>query len=76
MIKINYRQLSLTTLLALFIYPVTYSVASISETIHQSHAENRTEYLAPYTDKPIQVDGVNDESVWQLAPWQNLDHRG
>ena len=40
-----------------------------------SHAKNRTNYFAPYTGIAPEIDGKADESVWQLAKWQNLEHR-
>jgi hypothetical protein len=40
-----------------------------------SHAENRTEYYAPYTNTLPKIDGVADERIWQLAQWQNINHR-
>ncbi|MBA6338135.1 CBM9 family sugar-binding protein [Colwellia sp. BRX8-7] len=40
-----------------------------------SHAANRLNYYAPHAEKAPSVDGIANESVWQLAPWQNLDQR-
>lgn len=40
-----------------------------------SHAANRLNYYAPYAEKAPNVDGIANESVWQLAQWQNLDQR-
>lgn len=41
----------------------------------ETHAENRTEYHAPYTNIIPKIDGVADERIWQLAQWQNINHR-
>ena len=41
----------------------------------ETHAPDRTEYHAPYTAQLPKIDGVADESVWQLAKWQKLNHR-
>ncbi|TWX52607.1 sugar-binding protein [Colwellia hornerae] len=40
-----------------------------------SHAANRLNYYAPHAEKAPKVDGVANETVWQLAQWQNLDQR-
>ncbi len=69
MTKIKYRNVSLTAFFMLLIFQANcvYSV--------ESHAPERTEYYAPYAGKAVNVDGIANESVWQLAKWQNLDHR-
>ena len=41
-------------------------------TADSAHYENRTEYRAPRADAAPDVDGVADESIWQLARWQEL----
>ena len=41
----------------------------------ESHAPNRTEYRAPYSNELIKIDGVADEPVWRKANWQLLNHR-
>ncbi|MFQ3267847.1 MAG: hypothetical protein ACI9VO_000972 [Colwellia sp.] len=38
-----------------------------------SHAPNRLNYYAPHAEKAPKVDGIANESIWQLAKWQNLD---
>jgi len=40
-----------------------------------THSQDRTNYFAPYTGIAPEIDGKADESVWQLAKWQNLEHR-
>jgi len=39
----------------------------------ETHAPNRSNYYAPHAEKAPKVDGIADESVWELAPWQELD---
>jgi len=67
--KIKYRNFSLSTLIILLLFQANSAFSK------ESHAPERTEYFAPYTDKAINVDGSADEGIWQLAKWQNLDHR-
>ena len=69
MVKTKYRRNRLTSLLMLLVLQVNSSHGAAS------HAPDRTEYLAPFANKAIQVDGVADESIWQQAKWQNLDQR-
>jgi hypothetical protein len=38
-----------------------------------SHAPGRLNYYAPYAKESPKVDGISDESIWELAKWQNLD---
>jgi hypothetical protein len=40
-----------------------------------SHAEGRSEYLAPKASVAPNVDGVADEAIWDRARWQELTHR-
>ncbi len=40
-----------------------------------SHYQGRTNYYAPYAEKAPKVDGIANESIWQLAKWQPLDQR-
>jgi len=40
-----------------------------------SHYQGRTNYYAPYSGQAHQIDGVANESVWQLASWQKLNNR-
>ena len=40
-----------------------------------SHYQGRTNYYAPYAKKAPKVDGIANESIWQLAKWQPLDQR-
>ncbi len=40
-----------------------------------AHYDGRSEYLAPMSDSPLQIDGVADEEIWQHAQWQDLTHR-
>ena len=60
---------SFTAILILFVVQTNNAYST------ETHAPNRTEYFAPYAGKAINIDGVADESVWQLAKWQNLDKR-
>ena len=69
MIKIKHRNVSLVILLMLLVFQVNSAYSK------DSHAKNRTNYFAPYTDIAPEIDGKADESVWQLAKWQNLEHR-
>jgi hypothetical protein len=41
----------------------------------ETHAPERTQYIAPYASEAVAVDGAANESVWQQAKWQNLEHR-
>lgn len=67
--NIKYQNFSLSTLLMLLVFQANSAYSA------ESHAPDRTEYFAPYAGKSINVDGSADESVWQLAKWQNLEHR-
>jgi hypothetical protein len=69
MIKIKHRNVSLVILLMLLVFQVNSAYSK------DSHAKNRTNYFAPYTDIAPEIDGKADESVWRKARWQNLDHR-
>lgn len=69
MIKIKYRNISLTLLLMLSVF----QVSSVYST--ETHAQDRTEYFAPYADIAMKIDGVADENMWRKATWKNLDHR-
>jgi hypothetical protein len=40
-----------------------------------NHAPNRLNYYAPHAEKTPKVDGIANESVWELAQWQKLDQR-
>jgi hypothetical protein len=40
-----------------------------------NHSPDRLNYYAPHAAKAPKVDGVADESIWQLAKWQKLDQR-
>ena len=40
-----------------------------------SHDPGRTEYRAPKARRPLNVDGVADEPVWQRARWHDITHR-
>ena len=40
-----------------------------------THLEDRSEYLAPRADSPIEVNGVADEAIWEQARWQELKYR-
>jgi len=66
MTNINF---SFTVIIMLFVF---HSNSAFSK---DSHAPERTEYFAPYAGKTVEVDGSADESIWQLAKWQNLDQR-
>jgi len=61
--------LAVLLLITLFIF----QVSSANST--ENHAQGRTEYHAPYTGQLPKIDGVADETVWQLAKWQSLNHR-
>jgi hypothetical protein len=41
----------------------------------ENHAPNRLNYYAPHAEIAPKVDGVANESVWELAKWQKLDQR-
>ena len=38
-----------------------------------SFAQGEVNYFAFYADKPIIIDGIADESVWQAGLWYNID---
>jgi hypothetical protein len=40
-----------------------------------NHAPNRLNYYAPHAEIAPKVDGIANESVWELAKWQKLDQR-
>jgi hypothetical protein len=40
-----------------------------------NHASDRLNYYAPHAEIAPKVDGIANESVWQLAKWQKLDQR-
>jgi hypothetical protein len=42
---------------------------------NENHAPNRLNYYAPHAEIAPKVDGVANESVWELAQWQKLDQR-
>lgn len=69
MTKIKVRSISLATLLMGAIFQVNSAYSG------DTHAPNRTEYLAPYAGKAVTVDGIANESIWSKAKWQNLNHR-
>ena len=39
------------------------------------HSENRSSYLAPHAAERPLIDGVANESVWDMADWYGIDHR-
>lgn len=50
---------------------VSSAVAGASAT----HLPDRTEYMAPRADSPLDIDGVADEAIWAKARWQELKYR-
>ncbi len=68
--KYRLPKMVLKTLAMLFVIQSNSAYSKV-----ETHAPNRTTYHAPYTQELPKIDGVADESVWQLAKWQNLDHR-
>lgn len=39
------------------------------------HLPDRSEYRAPESTSPLNVDGIADEAVWSSARWHDLDQR-
>lgn len=69
----DFHHMSFKVLFTLLICQSVFQSNSVNST--ETHAENRTEYHAPYTKKLPNIDGVADEHIWQLAQWQNINHR-
>ncbi len=51
------------------------AAAAMPAVAEPSHLEGRTEYRAPRASVAPTVDGVADETIWELAEWQELKHR-
>ena len=49
------------------------AVAPSRATSH--HYDGRSEYRAPRATLPPTIDGIADETIWQDAEWQEIDHR-
>ena len=75
MININFQNVSsvINVSFKVMLMLVVFQANSAYST--ETHAPDRTEYHAPYTEQLPKIDGVEDESVWQLAKWQNINHR-
>jgi hypothetical protein len=69
----NFKYKNLKLIIMLFVYQSVIQTNSAYSA--ESHAPNRTEYHAPYSEKLIQIDGTADENVWRRAKWQPLNHR-
>ncbi|MDP7593396.1 MAG: sugar-binding protein [Litorilituus sp.] len=52
-----------------------WAMLTFSTYAADSHDQDRTHYYAPFASQAPKVDGVANESVWQLAKWQQLDNR-
>jgi len=39
-----------------------------------AHYQDRNRYLAPHSARPLVVDGIADEPVWQAAEWYPIDN--
>jgi hypothetical protein len=64
---LSIRKISIVSIFSMaFILPV-YAA--------ENHAPNRLNYYAPHAEIAPKVDGVANESVWELAKWQKLDQR-
>ena len=61
--------------LCLMITAIFAAVIITPACAHSAHYEGRNQYLAPKAAKPLTVDGVADEVIWQKARWQELTHR-
>ncbi len=42
---------------------------------HASHLDDRSEYNAPLAEVAPQVDGIASDTAWELADWQEINHR-
>jgi hypothetical protein len=64
--------LSIRLISVVFIFSMSF-ILPIYAT--ENHAPNRLNYYAPHAEIAPKVDGVANESVWELAQWQKLDQR-
>ncbi len=69
MSKVKIHHFSLTIIFALLIFQTKGAFSK------ETHAPERSTYIAPYASSPPKVDGVANEQVWQLAKWKLLNHR-
>jgi len=56
----------------LFLTTVALTVVATADT---GHAPGRSEYLAPKAMPAPLVDGIANDTAWQLSPWRELNHR-
>ena len=64
--------LSIRLISVVFIFSMSFTLPIYA---NENHAPNRLNYYAPHAEIAPKVDGVANESVWELAQWQKLDQR-
>ena len=64
--------LSIRLISVVFILSMSFTLPIYA---NENHAPNRLNYYAPHAEIAPKVDGVANESVWELAQWQKLDQR-